>query len=132
MIGGLFKKDSSPEACLRDHRQFSTAFKIQGCLIPGENSFFFKDQHVSYTRAALFLCIKHSIGEVERVKVWESSEYEFANEAEAFLREECQRISNLVNKRIEVIESDLNRDEYTVTEVFNANNRQYWLEETNL
>tara|TARA_R110001592_G_scaffold261944_1_gene526957 strand:+ start:2481 stop:2879 length:399 start_codon:yes stop_codon:yes gene_type:complete len=132
MIGGWFKKDSSPEACLSDHCQFSVAYKIEGCVVPGENSFLCQGQAVFYTRAALFLCIKHSINEVERVKAWESSEYEFANEAEVFLREECQLISKLINKRIEIIELDLNSNKYIVTEVFNANNRQYWLEETNL
>lgn len=132
MIAKLFKRYLSPEACLKRHRQFRDAYKIEGCVAPGETTSLEGEHSVSHSTAALYLCIKHSIGDVDRVRVWESSEYKFADDAEGVLKAECRRISELVNKRIEVVGFDDSRNEYVVQEVFNPNNQQYWLEETNL
>lgn len=132
MIGSFFKRHLSPEACLRRHRQFSAAYKIEACVVPGESKFLYDGHTVSYSKAAMFLCIKHSIGDIDRVRAWDSSEYKVSTDAESVLAAECQRVSELIGKRIELIGFDDDKNEYVVQQVFNPDDRQYWLEETNL
>ena len=132
MLGIFFRRHLSTETCLKRHRQFSAAYKIEACVVPGETKFLLDGQTVSYSKAAMFLCIKHSIGDVDRIKAWESPEYKFSNDAESVLAAECQRVSELISKRIERIGFDDDTKEYVVQEVFNPSDRQYWLEETNL
>ena len=132
MIGSFFKRHLSTEACLIRHRQFRAAYKIEACVVPGESTFLCDGYTVSYSKAAMFLCIKHSIGDIDRVRAWESPEYKLSSEAESVLAAECQRVSELIGKRIELIGFDDDKNEHVVQEVFNPNDRQYWLEETNL
>ena len=132
MLGMFFRRHHSTETCLKRHRQFSAAYKIEACVVPGESKFLLNGHSVSCSKAAMFLCIKHSIGEIDRVRAWESPEYKFSDDAESFLAAECQRVSELIGKRIERIVFDDDKKEYVVQEVFNPNDRQYWLEETNL
>ncbi|WP_341581698.1 hypothetical protein [Marinobacter metalliresistant] len=117
---------------MKRHRQFSAAYKIEACVVPGESKFPLDGHNVSCTKAAMFLCIKHSIGDIDRFRAWESPEYKFSDDAESFLAAECQRVSELIGKRIERIVFDDDKKENVVQEVFNPNDRQYWLEETNL
>jgi hypothetical protein len=132
MIGSFFKRRISTEACLRRHRHFRAAYKIEACVVPGESKFLCDGHSVSYSRAAIFLCIKNSIGDIDRVRAWESAEHKVSNDAEKVLASECQRLSKLIGKRIELIWFDKDKNEYFVREVFNPNDSQYWLEETNL
>ena len=132
MIGNLFKRYLSTEASLRRHRQFRAAYKIEACVVSGESTFICDGHTVSYSKAAMFLCIKHSISDIDRVRAWESPEYKFSNDAQSILAAECQRVSELISKRIELIGYDEDRKQHVVQEVFNPNDRQYWLEETNL
>ena len=128
----FFKRRISTEACLRRHRHFRAAYKIEACVVPGESKFLCDGHSVSYSRAAIFLCIKNSIGDIDRVRAWESAEHKVSNDAEKVLASECQRLSKLIGKRIELIWFDKDKNEYFVREVFNPNDSQYWLEETNL
>lgn len=119
----------SIEGTLARHPKFSDAFKIEGIVMSGDKTTFIEGIEASYSKAVLILCVHDH---QERYSVWESKEYRYYTDALNVLKAECCRLSELINKRIEVIGSleDTHRD--GLLEVYNENNQQYILESTNL
>ena len=132
MILRYLKKYLSPESSIKRNRYYREAYKIEGHVESGENTFIFDGCEIAYSKAVLRLRIKSSMYDIDGTIAWESEEYRDSNEALNVLKAECGRISELIVKRIEVIEYSQENGKFEATSVYNSDNRQYILESTNI
>lgn len=132
MFNKLFKKKSSPEDYIRNHQLYGRAYKLIGIVDNGLETFTHNGEEFKKNMASIKLCIKKTLAEDEMHDVWKSLEYKYYNDAEAVLRAECNRLGDILNKRIELITYSEKSGKYEVSDVFNENNPQYLIESTNL
>uniref|UniRef100_UPI001E4E5AAE hypothetical protein n=2 Tax=Vibrio parahaemolyticus TaxID=670 RepID=UPI001E4E5AAE len=129
MIFSWFKNYFSIEKRIESHPKFIDAFKIVGHILDGDKTKTFDGVEVLYSKAVLILCVRDV---KEYYQVWESPEYPYHEDALNVLKAECSRISELIDKRIEIRDYSSETRTHEIVEVYNEHHRQFVLESTNL
>ncbi|MCC4791109.1 MULTISPECIES: hypothetical protein [Vibrio] len=129
MFINWLKKYFSIEKRIESHPKFRDAFKIVGYVLAGDNTTMVEGVEAQYSKAVLILCVRDA---QEYYQVWESEEYLYHEDALNVLKAECGRISEFIDKRIEICDFSSKTENHEVVDVYNENNRQYILESTNL
>lgn len=129
MFSRWINKLFSIESKIRNHPSYKEAYKIEGYVIPSEKTIVIDGVDVNYSKAVLILCVKNSD---EQYKAWESAEYKYHDDALNVLKAESLRISEIISKRIEIIDFSHEQNEFQVVEIYNKDSIQYALESTNL
>ncbi|EIA1350008.1 hypothetical protein ABWK96_004554 [Vibrio parahaemolyticus] len=129
MIFSWLKNYFSAERRIESHPKFNDAFNIVGHVLAGGKTQIFDGVEVSYSKAVLILCVRDV---KEYYQAWESPEYPNREDALNVLKAECSRISELINKRIEIRDYSSNTQRYEIIEVYNEHHKQFVLESTNL
>ncbi|EMN6203465.1 hypothetical protein WB527_004451, partial [Vibrio vulnificus] len=129
MIFSWLKNYVSIEKRIESHPKFIDAFNIVGHVLDGDKTKIFDGVEVSYSKAVLILCVRDAN---EYYQAWESPEYPYHEDALNVLKAECSRISELIDKRIEIRDYSSETRTHEIVEVYNEHHRQFVLESTNL